>query len=49
MNKELKSLICRAAAALETPADLTEQDRLDLIEDLVVAANSSESENETGT
>ena len=42
MDKELAALLNRAAAALETPADLTAADRTALIEDLVVAAESGQ-------
>ena len=37
--RDLKNLLNRAAAALETPDDLTDQDIAYLIEDLIVAAN----------
>lgn len=36
--RELSNLLNRAAAALETPADLSESDRTALVEDLVAAA-----------
>jgi len=42
LDKELAALLNRAAAALETPADLTAADRTALIEDLVVAAESGQ-------
>lgn len=38
MATELVNLLNRAAAALETPDDLTEEDKAYLIEDLVVMA-----------
>ena len=37
-NRELVNLLNRAAAALETPQDLTKEDMEQLIEDLIVAA-----------
>lgn len=41
--KELKSLLARAAAALETPDDLTAEDKTYLIEDLRVAESEADS------
>lgn len=38
MTTELVNLLNRAAAALETPDDLTEEEKAYLIEDLVVMA-----------
>lgn len=35
-RKEVADLLSRAAAALETPADLTEQEKQELVEDLTV-------------
>lgn len=37
-SRDLTNLLNRAAAALETPADLTDQERQELIEDLTSAA-----------
>lgn len=42
MTTEFFNLLNRAAAAIETPADLTDDDRAALIEDLTVAAQSFE-------
>lgn len=42
MTTELFNLLNRAAAAIETPADLTDDDRTALIEDLAVAAQPFE-------
>jgi hypothetical protein len=42
--RDLANLLNRAAAALETPDDLTPQDKADLIEDLVVAAKEAANE-----
>lgn len=36
--KDLKNLLNRAAAALETPKDLTPQEVAELVEDLLAAA-----------
>lgn len=40
-RKELRDLLNRAAAALETPGDLTRIDKAQLIEDLTVAAGGA--------
>lgn len=37
---ELRNLLNRAAAALETPEDLSREDKQNLIEDLVTAAKN---------
>lgn len=39
-NKELINLLNRAAAALETPADLTDAEKQHVIEDLAIAAQN---------
>lgn len=41
-NRDLKNLLNRGAAALETPQDLNEQERKDLAEDLTAAAKGLE-------
>ena len=43
-TKDLKDLLSRARAALETPADLSEQDMAELVEDLAVAVDTLEEE-----
>ena len=42
MDSDLRALLNRAAAALETPEDLTKENIKELIEDLCVAAESEE-------
>lgn len=44
-KKELKNLLNRTAAALETPKDLQPEDVSKLIEDLLVAANDLDNAN----
>jgi len=39
-NQDLIALLNRAAAALETPSDLTPEEKQHVIEDLVIAADS---------
>lgn len=44
-HRELINLLHRAAAALETPSDLTEADKKALVEDLVYAAEEVNASN----
>lgn len=40
--RELASLLRRAAAAIETPDDLSNEERMHVVEDLCVAADQTE-------